>query len=41
VKIVVVQGSILEADVQAIVNAANSSGYMGGVWLGRSSGQLG
>lgn len=26
----VVQGSILEADVQAIVNAANSSGYMGG-----------
>lgn len=29
-KIVVVQGSILEADVQVIVNAANSSGYMGG-----------
>lgn len=28
--IIVMQGSILEADVQAIVNAANSSGYMGG-----------
>jgi O-acetyl-ADP-ribose deacetylase len=27
--ITVVQGSILESDVEAIVNAANSSGYMG------------
>ncbi|MGH7255849.1 MAG: macro domain-containing protein [Nitrospirales bacterium] len=29
-QILVVQGSILEADAQAIVNAANSLGFMGG-----------
>lgn len=29
-EITVFQGSLLEVDVQAIVNAANSSGYMGG-----------
>jgi O-acetyl-ADP-ribose deacetylase (regulator of RNase III) len=32
VQIQIVHGSILEAKVQAIVNAANSLGIMGGAW---------
>ncbi len=40
VQIEIQQGSILEAVVEAIVNAANSEGWMGAGWPARSSGPL-